>query len=177
MSRIPLVSIDQQPEPVRQWMQRRGSLNVFRLLANAPQVFVGWTHMVDELFESPTFSPRMREVVILRVANLQASRYELGQHVAIARTAGLTEQQIDAILENGDLAAANFSHTERTALDITTELCSTHRLRDDTFAAAHAAFGDEALTELLMIISCYYGLALVLNAADLDLDATDRFQL
>ena len=176
MSRIPLVGIDQQPEPVRQWMQRRGSLNVFRLLANAPQVFVGWTQMVDELFESPTFSPRMREVVILRVAHLQGSRYELGQHVAIARTAGLTEQQINAILDSGDLEAAGFNGAERTALDVTTELCSTHRLRDDTFATAHAVFGDEALTELLMIISCYYGLALVLNAADLDVDAAARFQ-
>jgi 4-carboxymuconolactone decarboxylase len=176
MSRIPLVSIEQQPEPVRQWMARRGNLKVFRLLANAPQVFPGWTQMVDELFESPTFSRRMREVVILRVAHLQGSRYELSQHVGIARNAGLTDQQIDAIVDTGDLDAANFSRTECTALDVTTELCTTHRLRDDTFAAAHAAFGDEALTELLMIISCYYGLALVLNAADLEVDAAARFQ-
>jgi 4-carboxymuconolactone decarboxylase len=132
--------------------------------------------MVDELFDSPTFSRRMREVVILRVAHLQGSRYELGQHVGIARTAGLTEQQINAIIDARDLDAADFSPTERTALDVTTELCTTHRLRDDTFAAAHAAFGDEGLTELLMIISCYYGLALVLNAADLDVDATATFQ-
>ena len=176
MSRIPLTSIDEQPEPVRQWMARRGNLNVFRLLANAPHVFLGWTQMVDELFDSPTFSPRMREVVILRVAHLQGSRYELSQHVGIARNAGLTDQQISAILDTGDLDAAGFSDTERTALDVTTELCTTHRLRDDTFAAAHAVFGDEALTELLMIISCYYGLALVLNAADLDVDAAARFQ-
>ena len=176
MSRIPLTSIEEQPEPVRQWMARRGNLKVFRLLANAPQVFPGWTQMVDELFESPTFSRRMREVVILRVAHLQASRYELSQHVGIARNAGLNDQQIDAILDNGDLAAAGFSDTERTALDVTTELCSTHQLRSDTFAAAQAVFGDEALTELLMIISCYYGLALVLNATDLDVDATAKFQ-
>jgi len=148
---------------------------VFRLLANAPQVFVGWTRMVDELFDSPTFSLRMKEVIILRVAHLQGSRYELAQHTGIARSAGLTEQQINAILDTADLDVAGFSHTERTALDATTELCSTHRLRDDTFAAVREVFGDEALTELLMVISCYYGLALVLNAADLDVDATARF--
>ena len=176
MSRIPLTSTEQQPEPVRQWMARRGNLKVFRLLANAPHVFPGWTQMVDELFESPTFSQRMREVVILRVAHLQGSRYELSQHVGIARNADLTDEQINAILDHGDLAAAGFSDTERTALDVTTELCSTHQLRDDTFAAAQAVFGDEALTELLMIISCYYGLALVLNATDLDVDATAKFQ-
>lgn len=176
MSRIPLTSIEQQPEPVRQWMARRGNLKVFRLLANAPHVFPGWTQMVDELFESPTFSRRMPEVVILRVAHLQASRYELSQHVGIARSAGLTDQQINAILDTDHPDAAGFSDTERTALDVTTELCTTRRLRDDTFATAQAVFGDEALTELLMIISCYYGLALVLNAVDLDVDATARFQ-
>ena len=151
MSRIPLANIDRQPEPIRQFMARRGDLNVFRLLANAPHVFVGWSQMVDELCDSPTFSARMKEAIILRVAHLQGSRY---------RGAGLAD----------DVDNAGFSGTERAALDVVTELCSTHRLRDDTFAAARAVFGDEALTELLMIVSCYYGLALVLNAADLEVD-------
>src|ERR1700722_19844878 len=149
MSRIPLSSIEQQPEPVRQWMARRGNLKVFRLFANAPQVFPAWTHMVDELFESPTFSQRMREVVILRVAHLQGSRYELSQHVGIARNAGLTDQQINAILDDGNLVWAAISDTERTSLDVTTELCSPPSLREDTFIAAQSVFGDEALSELL----------------------------
>jgi 4-carboxymuconolactone decarboxylase len=176
MSRIPLTSIEQLPEPIRQFIARRGNLNVFRLLANVPHVFVGWTQMVDELFDSPTFSLRMREVVILRVAHLQGSRYELAQHVGIARGAGLTEQQINAIIDTDDLDGAGFSRTERAVLDVVTELCGTHRLADDSFAAARAALGDEALTELLMLVSCYYGLALVLNAVDLDVDAAARFQ-
>ncbi len=61
-------------------------------------------------------------------------------------------------------------------IDTVTELCTTHRLTDDSFAAVHALFGDEALTKLLMVVSCYYGLALVLNAADVEIDATARFQ-
>ncbi len=176
MSRIPLTSSEQHPEPIRQFIARRGDLNAFRLLANAPHVFVGWAQMVDELFDSPTFSLRMREVIIVRVAHLQASRYELSQHIGIARATGLTEQQINALIDIADPDAAGFSATERTALGVATELCSTHRLRDETFAAAHGVFGDEALTELLMIISCYYGLALVLNAVDLEVDTTARFQ-
>jgi 4-carboxymuconolactone decarboxylase len=176
MSRIPLASVESQSEPIQQWMARRGNLNVFRLLANAPNVFAGWTQMVDELFASPTFSRRMREVVILRVARLQNSSYELGQHFGLARDAGLTDDEISAIVETEDVEAAGFSAAERIALDVTTELCRTHRLGDDTFTKAQAVFGDEALTELLMVISCYYGLALVLNAADLDVDTIARFQ-
>jgi 4-carboxymuconolactone decarboxylase len=180
MSRIPLVDLEQQPESIRRWAARRGNLNVFRLLANAPNVFGGWTDMVDELFASPTFDARMRELVILRVAHLQASPYELGQHVPLARSVGLTDQQIDAILgadgDAGDLGEAGFDRAERVALDVVTELCSTHRLSDESFALAHVVFGDEALTELLMIISCYYGLALVLNAAGLEVDVAARFR-
>lgn len=176
MTRIPLADMDQQPERVRQFIERRGALNVLRLLANAPNVFGGWAEMVGEIFASETFSTRLREVIILRVGHLQDSPYEVAQHVGLAHTAGLTEQQIDALVGNGDLDAAGFSGSERTVIDTVTELCTTHRLSDDSFAAAHALFGDEALTELLMIVSCYYGLALVLNAADVDIDATARFQ-
>jgi 4-carboxymuconolactone decarboxylase len=168
--------MDQQPERVRQFIERRGTLNVLRLLANAPNVFGGWAAMVGEIFASETFSARLREVIILRVGYLQDSAYELAQHVGLARDAGLTEQQIDALVGDGCLNAAGFSGTEHTVIDTITELCTTHRLRDESFAAAHALFGDEALTELLMIVSCYYGLALVLNAADVDIDATARFQ-
>jgi len=170
MSRIPLVNLDQQPESIRQWAASRGNLNVFRLLANAPRMFGGWTEMVDELFASPTFDARMRELIILRVAHPQASPYELGQHVPLARSAGLTDQQIDAIMGAGDLDKAGFGRADRVALDVVTELCTTHHLSDECFAAAHAIFGDDPFTELLMITSCYYGLALVLNAADLDVD-------
>jgi 4-carboxymuconolactone decarboxylase len=176
MSRIPFVDLEAQPEPIRDFAARRGNLNVFRVLANAPNVFAGWTQMVDELFDSPTFSLRTREVVILRVAHLQGSRYELSQHSRIARSAGLTERQIDAILDEGDLDAADFSRTERVVLDLVTELCTTHRLTDESFATGHSALGDEALTELLMLISCYYGLALVLNAVDVDTDTAATFQ-
>ena len=176
MSRIPLVDLDQQTKAIRDFTARRGELNVLRVLANAPDVFTGWTQMVDELFDSPTFTPRTREVVVLRVARLQDSRYELSQHIGIARDAGLSEAQISAIVETEDFDAAGFTDTERMLLDVVTELCSTHRLSDQSFANAHAVLGDEALTELLMLVSCYYGLALVLNAVDVDVDNEIRFR-
>jgi len=176
MSRIPLVDAEQQPEPIREFIARRGNLNVFRLLANAPNVFAGWTQMVDELFDSPTFNLRTREVAILRVAHLQGARYELSQHTEIAHGAGLSEQQINAILDTDDIDAAGFSHTERVVLDLVTELCDTRGLTDDSFATARDELGEEALTEMLMLVSCYYGLAFVLNAVDLELDAAARFQ-
>ncbi|WP_406815135.1 carboxymuconolactone decarboxylase family protein [Mycobacterium sp. M23085] len=174
MTRMPLANPDEQAEHIQELLARPDTLNVLKLLANAPNVFDGWAQMAGELFTSPTFTPRMREVIILRVAHLQDSPYELAQHVIFGRTAGLTDQQIDALLDKGDLDAAGFSGDERTVIDTVTELCTTRRLSDDSFATAYTVLGDEALTELLMIVSCYYGLALVLNAVDLDIDAPAR---
>jgi 4-carboxymuconolactone decarboxylase len=176
MSRMPLTTADQQSEPIREFVARRGELNLFRLLAHAPAVFVGWAQMLDEMLESPTFTPRMRELIILRVAHLQGTPYELSQHLDLARSAGLTERQIDAVIDAGDHDGVGFSRTERVVLDAVTELCTTRHLREESFAAVHAALGDEAVTELLMIVSCYYGLALVLNAVELDIDTTSRLQ-
>jgi 4-carboxymuconolactone decarboxylase len=179
MSRMPLTTVDQLSEPIREFMARRGELNVFRVLSHAPAVFVGWTQMVDELLDSPTFTLRMRELIVLRVAHLQDAPYELSQHMDLARPAGLTERQIEAILDAGDnvdYEEVGFSRTERAVLEAVTELCTTQHLGEDHFAAIQAALGDEAVTELLMIVSCYYGLALVLNAAELDIDITSRLQ-
>jgi 4-carboxymuconolactone decarboxylase len=167
MTRIELADLDRQPEKTREWAAQRGNLNVFRLLANAPNVFPGWTQQMDELYASPTFTARMREVIVLRVANLQGSAYELAQHLPLGRAAGLTEQQLDALATGDD---AGFSADERAALDVVDELCTTRHLSQESFAKAQAVFGDQALTELLMIISAYYGLALVLNAVDLDVE-------
>jgi 4-carboxymuconolactone decarboxylase len=176
MTRIPLADLSQQPDQIRDFVTRRGDLNVFRLLANAPTVFAGWTRMVDELFESPSFTLRTREVLILRVAHLQKSRYELDQHIPVARNAGLSDQQISAIVNAGPIDKAGFTDNERLILQLVTELCITHRLRDASFAYARKIFGEQGVTELLMLISCYYGLALVLNATDLDLDDHARFR-
>lgn len=171
MTRMPLAKADEQPERIKELLERPDTLDVLRLIANAPNVFEEWAQMAGQLFESPTFTPRMREVIILRVAHLQDSPYELAQHVVFAQRAGLTDRQIDALQNRADLDAAGFSGDERLVIATVTELCTSRRLSDDSFGKAHALLGDEALTELLMIVSCYYGLALVLNAVNLDIDA------
>jgi len=121
MSRIGLTQVDQLPETIQDFMQRRGPLNVFRLLANAPDVFLGWARMVDDMLSSATFSARMRELITVRVAYLQTSRYELNQHVPLAHSAGLTAHQIDAIIDAGPRDAARFTAAEEAVLDLITE--------------------------------------------------------
>jgi 4-carboxymuconolactone decarboxylase len=172
MSRISPLPVERLPAETRDFVERRGALNVFRLLATAPRVFGGWTKMTDEVLNSPTFTLRQRELVILRVAYLQQCPYELAQHTDIAKRArsGVTAEQIAALTSGGPLTRACFDDTELTVLNFVSELCTTHRVDEESFAKVHALLGTDGITELLMLVGLYYGLALVLNATDLDID-------
>lgn len=177
-SRIPL-GPHQLSATGQAFIDRRGELNVFRLLAGAPRVFDGWTRMVDAQLDSATFSTRLRELVILRIAHLQHSRYELAQHTDVARRVGITESEIALVTDqvSGKGAARSLDHLETTVLAFVTELCTTTTVSDETFTATETLLGTPALTELLLLISLYYGLALVLNATDLPVDETNRLDV
>ncbi|MEZ0350700.1 carboxymuconolactone decarboxylase family protein [Mycobacterium sp. pR1184] len=80
---------------------------------------------MDELYANPTFSARMREVIVLRVANLQGCAYELGQHRDVALESGVSAEQIDAVTTESDWETGYFARTELAVLRLTTELVST----------------------------------------------------
>ncbi|GAA3681467.1 carboxymuconolactone decarboxylase family protein [Nonomuraea antimicrobica] len=168
MSRIPLTPVESVTPTARDFMRRRGELNVFRLLAGAPKVFDGWTTMVDAQLDSHTFSPRLRELVILRIAHLRHCAYEIAQHTDLARDAGVSDAEISALSVEGPVPG--LAEPESTVLAFVGELCVTGTVTQATFSAARAVLGEAALTELLLLVSLYYGLALVLNAAEPGID-------
>ena len=55
-------------------------------------------------------------------------------------------------------------------LHLTTELVTTRNVSAELFDQVHTALDSEATVEVLMIIARYSGLALMLNALDVDLD-------
>ncbi|MYV46436.1 hypothetical protein [Streptomyces sp. SID2888] len=57
----------------RDFMCRRGELNVSRLLAGAPKVFAGWSAMIDAQRDSRTFGPRLRELVGTHALTLEGA--------------------------------------------------------------------------------------------------------
>ncbi|KUJ34003.1 carboxymuconolactone decarboxylase family protein [Streptomyces sp. MI02-2A] len=174
MSRIPLSPAASASPDARDFMRRRGELNVFRLLAGAPKVFDGWSQMVDAQLDSRTFSPRLRELAVLRIAHVQHCAYQIAQHTYVGRRAGISETEIDALSAEG--LAPSFTETERTVLAFVDELCTTGTVTEETFEVTRAALDEAELTELLLLVSLYYGLALVLNAVDLDIDHEARLE-
>ncbi|BBX62098.1 hypothetical protein MSAS_12720 [Mycobacterium saskatchewanense] len=158
----------------RELTEERGNLNVYRALANAQHAFTGWMLAGRDALVSPVIPRRLRELVILRTAYLMECRYELGQHRDIARTAGVERREVEAVASESDWETAGFDVVELGVLYLTTELVTTRGVGEPLFRRVHDALGTEATVEVLMIINRYAGLALMLNALDVDLDATAR---
>src|SRR5919106_3082114 len=71
--------------------------NLYKALANHPALVAAWTEF-SKMLRYDTRTPRaLRELVILRGAQLMRSEYEWAQHVVMARKAGVREAQIKAL--------------------------------------------------------------------------------
>ena len=82
-------------ERLSQTMPGIGVLNIFKVMAHNPRVLRDWLRLATPLLTGGlTLSPRLREIAILRVAQVCGSEYEFAHHIRIAQQAGLTEAEI-----------------------------------------------------------------------------------
>jgi 4-carboxymuconolactone decarboxylase len=101
-----------------------------------------------------------RELAILTVAREIGSRYEWVGHEAIARREGTRAEAIEVVRAQGP--TDGLAERERLIVELVRSLHREHRVPDALFAAAHDAFGQARLVELVGLAG-YYGLiALVL---------------
>jgi AhpD family alkylhydroperoxidase len=177
MTRISYRNPEDMTAQARELTDARGNLNVYRALANADKVFTGWMVAGNAALTSPVLPTRLRELVVLRTAHLMDCSYALGQHRDVAHTAGVSSDEIDAVLSENNWKTSAFESTELAALQLTTELLTKRCVSADTFDRVHRALGSEASVEVLMVISRYAGLALMLNALDVDLDESARLPI
>jgi alkylhydroperoxidase family enzyme len=177
MARIAYRRPEDMNDQARELTHARGNLNVYRALANADKVFTGWMLAGNAALTSPVLPVRLRELAVLRTAYLMDSAYELGQHRDVARTAGLSTDEIDAVLSESGWQSDHFNDTEVAVLQLTSELVATQSVSADVVEQVHTALGSEATVEVLMIIGRYAGLALMLNALKVDLDESARLPI
>src|ERR671928_261415 len=93
MSRVPLA--DFEPQLKKRLAELWGTPpNLYRGLGNHPALVAAWTEF-SKMLRYDTRTPRaLRELVILRGAQLMRSEYEWAQHLPMARKAGVSEAQI-----------------------------------------------------------------------------------
>lgn len=140
----------------------------FNALVLRPEHGRGYQRYVGADQKHSTLSATIREVVILTVGVAWQAAYEIYAHVAVARSAGLPEDVIDAIRTGGpDGDDSPLDPEQRAAHRFVDELVRTHRVADGTYATAHAAFGRDGVIDMVHLTGMYLATSALLNAFEI----------
>jgi len=136
-------------------------LNIFRTLAHHPKLMKRWLVFGNHVLAKSTLAPRERELAILRVGWLCRAGYEWGQHVAIAREAGLRDEEIERVPRGPD--APGWSPLERAVLRAADELHEDQFVSDATFAELASHYDERQLLDLVFTVGQYHLVSMALN--------------
>jgi alkylhydroperoxidase family enzyme len=141
--------------------------HLYRVIGLAPPMLRAWVDFAWPLRLQATSSRRVRELLILRGAQLSKTNYEWTHHITLALQAGVPQQQIDA-LEDWK-SSALFGDAERAAL----------RLADEMTAGPATAecienlkqhFSEAEVVELVLTASFYVCVSRFLKSMDVTLE-------
>ena len=145
--------------------------NLYRALANHPNIIAAWTEFANTL-RNGTRTPRaLRELVILRGAQLSRSEYEWAQHLRMARKAGVREAQIAALAEWR--GSGEFDEREKAALAIG-EAVTEGRVTEAVYHEGMKHFDHHDYVEIAVTAGFYAMVARVLDAMGVPLEADFR---
>ena len=167
-ARIPLPNDSQLSPEIVATLQMLPPLNVFRMMANAPASFQPLINFAMSILLQSELDTRKREIAVLRVAHVTRSRYEWTQHVAVAKSAGVSEDAIAKIAVDGPVTALDGEGNLlcRVADEISRDI----RLSNDALAAIVDRYGVRQATELILCCSYFNMVSRFLESTRVELE-------
>jgi len=145
--------------------------NLYRALGNHPRLVAAWAEFARTL-RHDTRTPRaLRELVILRGAQLMRSEYEWAQHLPMAREAGVREAQIVALAKWR--SSKEFDAREKAALALA-EAVTEGRVSDQVYAEASKHFDHADYVELCLLAAFYAAVGRLIEALGVQLEPEMR---
>jgi 4-carboxymuconolactone decarboxylase len=142
--------------------------NIFKTLANHPDLMRRWLVFGNHVLGKSTLPPREREIVILRIGYLCKAGYEWGQHVLIARRSGLSDDEIRKIKIGP--SAPGLAELDRLLLQATDELHGDAHIADGTWAGLERYLSTQQLMDLVFTVGQYHLVSMALNSFGVQLD-------
>jgi alkylhydroperoxidase family enzyme len=166
MPRVPLAQFE--PALKKRLEELWGSPpNLYKALANHPRLVAAWTEFSKTL-RHDTRTPRaLRELVILRGAQLMRSEYEWAQHLPMARKAGVSEAQIKDL--PSWKTSSQFDAREKAALALGEAVTQGH-VTDKIHEEAMKHFDHHDYVELAIVAAFYAMVGRMLDAMGVQLE-------
>ena len=136
-------------------------LGPFNCILLSPKIAGSFLDLQAAEGKGTVLSNRVRQVVILTVGAVWNSDYERYAHSAVAKKAGLPEEAIQALCKGEP--AISLTQEEQVAQRLTRQITGRHKVDDQLYADAVAAFGTEGIVDLLILAGCYDTVSSLLN--------------
>ena len=169
MARVPYAEESDDPRVQAVVQKLPIKLNVFSMLANAPSLAGPALRLGEAILTKSQLDNALRELAILHVAQVTNTAYEWVQHVPIAQSVGVSDEQIEA-LRAGRLGDDEFDSRQLAALALVGASFRDEVPAPGLVEAAHAELGTEQLIELLVTAGYYGMLGQVFRAVQIDVD-------
>lgn len=171
MVHVPLPDDSELSDEIRATLASVPPFNVFRMIANTPASFRGFTDLASSILLRSEFSPRKREIAVLRTAHVTKSLYEWTQHVRIARNLGVTDAEIEAVQADGPVTAID--DEGNMLCRVADEIARDVRLSDEALQWALDRYGVRQACELILCCSYFNMLSRFLESTRVQLEAND----
>jgi alkylhydroperoxidase family enzyme len=139
---------------------------LYRALANAPRMLTAWTDFAWPLRSEAALPRGLRELAIMRVAQLTGADAEWRAHAPAALHHGIGQPQLD---ELGAWPGSElFDGSQREVLAFTDELTSGLAVSEETFSALAQRWSPGELVELTLTVAFYSCVSRVLLALEIE---------
>jgi AhpD family alkylhydroperoxidase len=166
--RIPLPRNDELAPGDREVLDNLPPLNVFRMVAGTSQGLRPFLQLGGAVL-STSLDARRREMVVLRVAHATGASYEWAQHERLARRAGVSDREIDAIATDGPVSSLD---PEANLLcRVADEMSRSVRLSDDALEQIIDRYGPREAAEVILLVSYYNMVSRFLESTRVELEA------
>ena len=145
--------------------------NLYRALGNHAALAAAWTEFARAIRYESRNPRELRELMILRGAQLMRSEYEWAQHLKMARKAGVREAQIAALADWRK--SAEFTPREKAAL-LLAEAVTQANVTDEVYAEVAQHFGPQDFVELALTAAFYAMVGRMLDAMRIQLEPEAR---
>ena len=159
----PVVQAQASPE-IRRMLDPSGSgresAAVYRTFARHPKLYVPRQVLSEYIRTKSTLSPRVREMLILRIGWRCQSAYEWAAHAPAGRRAGLTDDQVRMLARSG---YDGWSAADAAIVRAADELFDADTISDTTWKALDDQFDERQLLDVLITTGGYRMVSMVLN--------------
>ena len=145
--------------------------NLYRALGNHAALAAAWTEFARAIRYESRNPRELRELMILRGAQVMRSEYEWAQHLKMARKAGVREAQIAALADWRN--SAEFTPREKAAL-LLAEAVTQANVTDEVYAEVSRHFGHQDFVELALTAAFYAMVGRMLDAMRIQLEPEAR---